>query len=442
MRGRRRRGSHQLTWELRTGRNRCELRSTHENPRRTLTVLTSRGGYVAPSADSQAEEVQPDGPNVIRVWTPQLGKSNMIRRIMDYACYYFGAAWNLVTMKRQDVVISLTTPPFILAAVLLHRLLHPRTCVVLWNMDCYPEVLEAAGLIKKDGFISRTIKWLNRLLLGSVDHVVCLDTAMRKLLTESYSTRRKWLSTSVIPNWESLSMFPKNRETGSWDEAEVLGLRDRFVVLYLGNMGFGHRFDTIVEAAKRLRDEPVTFLFVGGGKRWSELKQAKEEHQLDNLLLKDYVPKELTPTVMKTADCALITLHEDSLGVMSPSKLHANLAAGLPVLYVGPEHSNVDDAISRFECGRSVRSTDVDGVVSFVSDLAQDSQRLELMQQSSRHAFESAYCDTQTLPQFDRCLRTVMEQAAASRPVPVFQRLAIWFSGIVRPQTQKVVGSS
>ena len=32
---------------------------------------------------------------------------------------------------------------------------------------------------------------------------------------------------------------------------------------------------------------------------------------------------------------------------MSPSKLHANLAAGLPVLYVGPEGSNVDEAIKR-----------------------------------------------------------------------------------------------
>ena len=46
-----------------------------------------------------------------------------------------------------------------------------------------------------------------------------------------------------------------------------------------------------------------------------------------------------------TDGVALITLDERSIGVMSPSKLHANLAAGLPVVYVGPQGSNVDEAI-------------------------------------------------------------------------------------------------
>ena len=75
---------------------------------------------------------------------------------------------------------------------------------------------------------------------------------------------------------------------------------------------------------------------------------------------------------MAGADLALITLHDRSLGVMSPSKLHANLAAGLPVLYVGPEGSNVDDAITRYAAGRSLREGDVDGVVQAVRELRTD----------------------------------------------------------------------
>ena len=73
---------------------------------------------------------------------------------------------------------------------------------------------------------------------------------------------------------------------------------------------------------------------------------------------------------MAGADAALITLDERSLGVMSPSKLHANLAAGLPVLYVGPAGSNVDEAIARFGCGASLREGDVDGLVAAVRALA------------------------------------------------------------------------
>ena len=79
------------------------------------------------------------------------------------------------------------------------------------------------------------------------------------------------------------------------------------------------------------------FLFVGGGARWLELEaDVRGARASRNVVFRGYVPKDDTPAVMAGAHLALITLDERSLGVMSPSKLHANLAAGLPVLYVGP----------------------------------------------------------------------------------------------------------
>ena len=102
---------------------------------------------------------------------------------------------------------------------------------------------------------------------------------------------------------------------------------------------------------------------------------------------------------MAGADGALITLDERSLGVMSPSKLHANLAAGLPILYVGPEGSNVDEAIERFGCGTSVREGDVDGLVAAVRALrgAGDAGR-------GPRRLRRAYSDAATLPQWDAVL--------------------------------------
>jgi hypothetical protein len=103
---------------------------------------------------------------------------------------------------------------------------------------------------------------------------------------------------------------------------------------------------------------------------------------------------------MAGADLALITLDDRSLGVMSPSKLHANLAAGLPILYVGPERSNVDEAIRQYDVGRSVRHGDVNGVVAAVRELAAD----EGVRTRARRAFDLHYSDRATLPAFDRLL--------------------------------------
>ena len=117
-------------------------------------------------------------------------------------------------------------------------------------------------------------------------------------------------------------------------------------------------------------------------------------------MLRRYVPKEETPAVMAGADGALITLDERSLGVMSPSKLHANLAAGLPILYVGPSGSNVDEAITASGCGRSLREGDVDGLVDAVRGLRDDPKA----RARARQAFEDRYCDEATLPRFDAIL--------------------------------------
>lgn len=116
-----------------------------------------------------------------------------------------------------------------------------------------------------------------------------------------------------------------------------LGLEDRFVLLYMGNAGFGHRFETIIEATERLRDEPMSLLFVGGGERWNWLRRAKEERGLQNLHLHRYVPEPEARSMLAMADCALVTLRDSYLGVISPSKIHASLAMGLPLIYVGPE---------------------------------------------------------------------------------------------------------
>ena len=95
------------------------------------------------------------------------------------------------------------------------------------------------------------------------------------------------------------------------------------------------------------------------------------------------------------------------LGVMSPSKLHSNLAMGLPVIYIGPVKSNVDDATQRFDCGVSIRHGDVDGLVAAVREFADGDDRYSTMQHKARAAFDGAYCDFQTLPQFEQVLSSL-----------------------------------
>lgn len=407
-----------------------------------VTVITGGEGYVG--ARSERTTTSPDGVRVIHLWTPALGKASVAKRLSDYASFLAGATVRLAGLRRQDVVVSLTTPPYVVVAAMAHELLHRRTRVVLWSMDCYPDVIERLGSrtgggpvvhvdrptpraraaaavrrtlrplasLRRGGPMSRVLRGVNRWVFRRLDHVVALDEPMRELLIDGYGAAPGRPPATVIPNWEPVAEFPAapvRPAFGRWpaDDPDV-ELAGRFVVVYLGNLGYGHRVGTPVAAAGLIpADEDVRWLFVGGGARWEELAGlAATEGAADRILQRDYVPKERTCAVMAGAGAALILLGDDALGLMSPSKLHANLAAGLPILYVGPEGSNVDEAITRFGCGVSIRSDDPAGLAAAVRRLRDDHPWRAELSANARRAFEEAYCDEVTLPAWDAVLGT------------------------------------
>jgi glycosyltransferase involved in cell wall biosynthesis len=360
-----------------------------------VTVIAGRAGYLEGLGGGVARGT---AVRLRRVWVPDLGKASLARRLTGYATYLLGAAWRVVLLPRQDVVVVMTTPPLVVVVAVLHRLLHPRTRIVLWSMDCYPDVAERFDELRAGGPLSRALRAVTRWAFRRVDDVVALDGAMAELLTSQYAAGPDRPRCTVIPNWEPAALFPAD-EVAIERPPPAPGAPVR--LLYVGNLGVGHRFETVVEAAEALGDG-VHLRFVGGGARQRELGAAVDERGLRNVELQGYVPKDEVPGLLRAADAALITLDERSLGVISPSKLHGNLAAGLPVLYVGPAGSNVDEAIERFGCGWSLRAGDVAGVVAAVGELR--SPEVAAVRRRARAAFEQAYSDEVALPRFDALL--------------------------------------
>lgn len=405
-----------------------------------VTVVTGGEGYVGSRTGRGAVEHR-DGVRVVHLWTPALGKGSVSKRLSDYVTFLAGATARLAGLRRQDVVISLTTPPYVVLAAMAHRLRHRRTRVVLWSMDCYPDVIERLGSrtgggpvvhvgrpslvarakgsardllrpvasLRRGGPMSRVLRSVNRWVFRRLDHVVALDEPMRELLLDGYgrdgADGARLPASTVIPNWEAHDVVPDG-PVDPWSGYDHPDLAGAFVVLYLGNLGYGHRIETPVAAAARIpAAEGVRWLFVGGGARWEQLAGLTASAGAgDRVLRRDYLPKEVTPAVMAGAGCALIVLGDDALGLMSPSKLHANLAAGLPILYVGPEGSNVDEAITRFGCGVSIRTGDVEGLATAVRRLRDDHAWRAQLAANARRAFVEAYSDTAVLPRWDAVL--------------------------------------
>ncbi len=366
-----------------------------------VTVVTGSGGYAGTSLRRGRD--QRGGVTVWRVATPGRRARGILGRALQWASFFVLGAWRLVRLPRQDVIICLTTPPYAGLLSIMHRWRRGETTLVQWTMDSYPEILEVAGLIKPGGLAAGLGRRLSRWMLSRLDHVICLDEAMRDVL-QSHVRGDRGPNFSVIPNFEPRDRFPFLEKPPRWEGRDRLQLGERFVVLYSGNAGWGHDLETVLEAADTMRGEPVSFLFVGGGKLHARLQAAAVSRGLEHVHLHPYVPDEQVPSLLAAADLALVSLADEALGVMSPSKVHSYLAMGLPVVYLGPPRSNVAHAIEQFDCGVRVQHGDVGMFVKAIQRAMTDRRWLADRRLRARSAFETAYCDEVALPQIDRVL--------------------------------------
>jgi glycosyltransferase involved in cell wall biosynthesis len=379
-----------------------------------VTVITGTGTYLGGDAAGRgagrSDPARRAPVRVLRLWTPSLGKATMVRRLGDYVAFFAQALVRALALPRQDVIVALTTPPFILAAAVAHRLVHPTTRVVLWSHDLYPDAAEAFGTIRPGGLLARVLGALHRSLLRRVDHVVAVDPAMADRIGQALPGAGP--ERSVIATWEPIDLFSAE-PPAPWEGYDAPGLAGHPIVLHLGNLGVGHRISTIADIAERIRDTDVRFLFVGGGARFPELADEARRRGLTNVVLHDYVPKAETPRVLAGARATLLSLDDRSLGIMSPCKLNGSLAMGVPVVYMGPAGTTVDEAIGLFACGGSFRHHEVDAAAAELRGLLTDDDRHAELATNARRAFEEGFSDAAALPRVDAVLDGLVRTSAA-----------------------------
>lgn len=369
-----------------------------------ITVVTSRSSYrKLPNQSEDGSEDRHPRLTVTRMPGPDTAAESLTARIWQYLSFYWRGCRHLSHSPLQDMIIVMTTPPLAAGMAFWNRKGSQKPKVVLWSMDCYPQMLSVAGLLAPDSYTLHGLHWYNDRLLKKLDAAICLDQAMVDRLKERVAS----LPCHVVPNWE-----PEDGSRKPQDEiiSRHPEIGDRFLILYLGNAGWGHEFETVWDAAQRLHPDQVAFLFVGGGSQTPQMQKAVAEKQLSNCYFEPFVPEAERNRLLNRANLGLITLADSAVGIMSPSKIHAKLANGLPILYVGPKGSNVDEAISEFDCGYSARHGSPESIVAFVEQLIQNRDRECQLRANAAKAYEARYSASAALPHFYRILLDLVDQ--------------------------------
>jgi len=311
-----------------------------------IRVITSDCNYLGGKIKEYNDNIHPN-IEVVRISSTSFGRKNLLYRYLDFISF-LALSLQKIAIDKSDIIVFFTDPPLIsYAGSFVTLLRHKKYIIVL--QDFFPYTAINTGLIKNK-FLFSLLDYQARYFLNNANAVVVLSEKMREF-AENMGVKREKMS--IIHNWsDGKSIYPIKKENSRF--FKEWGVEGKFVILYSGNLGIGHEFDTILKVAKRFNyenDNSTLFLFIGEGLRRRYVEQYKRENGLKNVMVKDYVNKKYLCDSLAVADIHLITQINEVVGVNMPSKLYSCMASGRPILYIGSEESDVSRIIKDARSG-------------------------------------------------------------------------------------------
>ena len=171
--------------------------------------------------------------------------------------------------------------------------------------DLWPEFAIDMGVLTNPLLI-RASRWLESFLYSRAAHLLVNSPAYRDYLLKRGIPEPK---IRFIPNGVDTSMF--DPEADGVSIRREFGLDDKFVITYAGALGPANDIDTVLRAARRLKESRgIHFLAVGDGKERPRLENIAHKWNLENVIFVGAKPKSEMPHFLAASNACLAILSQ------------------------------------------------------------------------------------------------------------------------------------
>ncbi len=295
------------------------------------------------------------------------------------ALFFIRSLIQLFRLRRSNNLLLLTTaPPFLpLLGIFASLLRIPYVCLIY---DLYPDIAIELGVISSNHLVARSWRALNRITWLKARKIIVLSPAMKQALVKHVPRIENKIS--IIHSWANTSISPISKNDNSF--ARQYGLDRKFTILYSGNMGRCHDMITILEAAKHLRNEPIQFVFIGGGAQYDVFAEKATSNGLTNCKFLPYQSKAMLPLSLTACDVSLVSVSMGMESLVAPSKLYSALASGRPIAAVCPKGSYLSSLIAEANCGSAFENGNGLGLADYIRFLSTKPEVVKRLGSSGR----------------------------------------------------------
>ena len=323
----------------------------HLSKKNKIIILTGRPSYPNKNIFSKFKKLDKYGKiEIIRVPTLSRGNNNL-HLVLSYLSFIFLSTFYSLSLtfnkKIDKVIVFGTSPPNGLIAAHVLKIFK-NIPIYYWILDLWPNTLAGLGVSKKNLFYRMINSFMNY-NYKNCKYIFCQSISIKKII----SRKTQFKNTAIyFPSWSEKLPFIKKKIF-----SKKL-FNKKFKIMFTGNIGEAQDFQSVIEAAKILRNESIQWIIVGAGRFRNKIEYLVKKNKLDekNLFIDQQKPIYIN-YLISLSDCLLITLKKSSVFSKTiPGKLSNYMDCKKPI--IGMVDGETNNIINRSNCGFACKSGD------------------------------------------------------------------------------------
>lgn len=362
------------------------------NPNNQMAEVMIRdfldNGHKVHLIQSHRKGVNPDVPDSLNS-RDGFSCDTIVRKVVDKTKflkrYYNDVSYALKTVKywkkvRDADVIYLQSNPTIVVLMVLLKLLKSSVPVVYSIYDVFPGHAYDIGVIKSK-LVYNALKIFQKPCYYLADAITVLSEDMKQKVVEQGA---KAANVFVVPAWFDVKTVKEiSPEENRFIEKYRIP-QDKFYIQFAGTVGYVFNYITVIELAKRLKDEKeIVIQIVGDGNVKEDFIAKVEELGLKNIEFYPLQPIEIVPDVYSACNLCIIPLQKGVIGNGVPSKAPILMACKRVIVNSVEPDSQYARIFAENNMGVSVGIDDYDRLAQAVKDLYKSPEKIKLMAENA-----------------------------------------------------------
>lgn len=267
----------------------------------------------------------------------------------------------LFRVEKNGKILLVTNPaPLVLVVSLMKKIKNFE--VILLVHDVFPENTLSVKIFKSESSVYyKFLKFIFDKSYQNMSKIIVLGRDMKEIVEQKIK-KNKTTKVIIIENWgENYKINPKIRKDN-----------DNIVFQYAGNIGRVQGLHSLLETISEVKNDKLIFEFFGDGAEKINLIKLAEKKQLKNVYFYDSFKRDEQNDIINRSDIAIVTLSKGMYGLGVPSKFYNILTAGIPVLYIGEEKTEIHQVMTNFDIGYFFKPDENSNLLNFFETIKKD----------------------------------------------------------------------